>query len=292
MLERVALLAIAAPRRLLILICLATVVVAIVGLPVANSLSAGGYQDPNSESACADAVLAKKFSTGDMPMLLLVTSPDGATSDAARSIATDIVEKLERSPHVASVASAWTSPPSAVAELTSRDGKSGLIVADITGGESNAQHHAQALADELAHDRGDVTVRAGGLAIVYSQIRAQAQHDLLVMELIAVPLSFAVLVWAFGGLVAAALPVIVGLVAILGSLFVLRLVAMGTDVSIFALNLIAATGLALAIDYTLLIVSRYSDELAVGAAPDDALVRTMATAGRTVLFSAVPWFCS
>ena len=169
---------------------------------------------------------------------------------------------------------------------TSRDGKSGLIVAGITGGENDAQHHAEDLANKLAHNRGEVTVRAGGMAIVYDQIRAQAQYDLLVMELIAVPLSFLVLVWAFGGLVAAALPVLVGLVAILGSLFVLRLVAMGTDVSIFALNLIAATGLALGIDYTLLIINRYRYELADGADPDHALVRTMATAGRTVLFSA------
>ena len=285
-LGRLALSIIAAPRRILILVALATVAVAIVGLPVAKSLSAGGYQDPNSESAQANALLAEKFDTGDMPMLLLVTAQEGADSEAARSVATDIVGELESSPHVATVASAWTSPPPAAAELTSRDGKSGLIVAGITGGENDAQHRAEALANELAGDRGGVTVQAGGLAIVYSQIRAQAQHDLLVMELIAVPLSFLVLIWAFGGLVAAALPVLVGLVAILGSLFVLRLVAMGTDVSIFALNLIAATGLALGIDYTLLIINRYRFELAEGRDPGRALVQTMATAGRTVIFSA------
>ena len=106
------------------------------------------------------------------------------------------------------------------------------------------------------------------------------------MESIAVPLSFLVLVWVFGGLLAAALPVAVGLLAILGSMAVLRLITFSTDVSIFALNLTTAMGLALAIDYTLLIISRYRDELAEGADPNTALVRTMATAGRTVLFSA------
>ena len=79
------------------------------------------------------------------------------------------------------------------------------------------------------------------------------------------PLSFLVLVWVFGGLLAAALPMAVGVLAILGSMAVLRAITFFTDVSIFALNLTTAMGLALAIDYTLLIVSRYRDELAEGA---------------------------
>ena len=122
--------------------------------------------------------------------------------------------------------------------------------------------------------------------MVYAQINAQTERDLLLMESIAIPLSFLVLVWVFGGLVAAALPMLVGGLAIVGSMSVLRLITFTTDVSIFALNLSTAMGLALAIDYTLLIISRYRDELADGAPRDEALVRTMSTAGRTVLFSA------
>jgi RND superfamily putative drug exporter len=120
----------------------------------------------------------------------------------------------------------------------------------------------------------------------YAQINQQNQRDLLLMEAIAIPLSFLVLVWVFGGLMAAALPMALGGLAIVGSMAVLRLVTFTTDVSIFALNLSTALGLALAIDYTLLIISRYRDELADGATRDEALIRTMATAGRTVLFSA------
>jgi RND superfamily putative drug exporter len=119
-----------------------------------------------------------------------------------------------------------------------------------------------------------------------AQITQQAQRDVMVTEAIAIPLSFIALVWVFGGLLAAALPVAIGGMAILGSLAVLRLITFTTDVSIFALNLTTALGLALAIDYTLLIVSRFRDEIAGGATRDDALVHTMATAGRTVLFSA------
>ena len=122
--------------------------------------------------------------------------------------------------------------------------------------------------------------------MVNVQITKQSQRDLLVMESIAIPLSFLVLVWVFGGLMAAALPVAVGGMAIFGALAVLRTISFATDVSIFALNLTTAMGLALAIDYTLLIISRYRDELADGADREVAVVRTVVTAGRTVLFSA------
>src|SRR6516165_8665450 len=150
-----------------------------------------------------------------------------------------------------------------------------------------AQQHANALAQQLVHDRNGITVRAGGEAMIHVQVTHQTEKDLVLMESIAIPLSFVVLVWVFGGLLAAALPVAVGGMAILGSMAVLRAVTLFTDVSIFALNLTVALGLALAIDYTLLIVSRFRDELASGTGREEALIHTMATTGRTVLFSAV-----
>ncbi|MGA9377117.1 MAG: MMPL family transporter [Mycobacterium sp.] len=291
MLKSIARLAVAAPRRVLAIAALLMVAAAIFGIPVAKTLSAGGFHDPTSESAKAAALLAEKFDQGDMQLLITVTSADGAKSPAATAAGTAIVERLEQSPHVAQVASAWTAPPSAAAELISKDKNSGLIVAGITGGENNAPKYAEALAgealsDELSLDRPGVTIRSGGAAMVYAQINAQTERDLLRMEAIAIPLSFLVLVWVFGGLVAAALPMAVGGMAILGSMSVLRLMTFATDVSIFALNLSIAMGLALAIDYTLLIISRYRDELAGGVPRERALIRTMATAGRTVLYSA------
>ncbi|MET4428397.1 MMPL family transporter [Mycolicibacterium sp. 624] len=286
MLRRIALLAIAAPRRVLGIAAVLVVAAAVFGIPVAKSLSAGGFQDPTSESAQASQLLAEKFDQGDMQMLITITSPDGFDSPTARAAATDIVEHFGQSPYVANVTSAWTVPPAAAADLTSRDGKTGLIVAGLTGGENNAQKYAKTLADEVVHDRDGLTIRAGGIAIVYAQINTQSERDLLLMESIAIPLSFLVLVWVFGGLIAAAVPMAVGAFAIVGSMAVLRLITFSTDVSIFALNLSMAMGLALAIDYTLLIISRYRDELANGVPRDRALTRTMTTAGRTVLFSA------
>ncbi|AGB25181.1 putative RND superfamily drug exporter [Mycobacterium sp. JS623] len=287
MLQRIALLAIAAPRRIIAIALLVMVACGIFGIPVAKHLSAGGFQDPTSESAQATKLLVDKFGQGDMELLISVTSDVGAQGAAARAVGTNIADQLKASPFVANVTSAWTAPTSAAPALISRDGKSGLIVAGITGGESGAQQHAKELTERLVHDRDGVTVRAGGEAMTYVQINAQSEKDLLTMESIAIPLSFIVLVWVFGGLISAALPLAVGGFAILGSMAVLRAITLITDVSIFALNLTVAMGLALAIDYTLLIISRYRDELADGADRDRALVRTMLTAGRTVLFSAM-----
>ncbi|HEY1441914.1 MAG TPA: MMPL family transporter [Mycobacterium sp.] len=287
MLQGTARLAIAAPRRIIAVAVLVFIAAAIFGLPVAKSLAPGGFQDPNSESARAIGVLSDKFGQSGQQLLILVTAPAGANSAQARRVGTELVDLLERSSLVYNVSSAWTAPPPAAADLVSKDGKSGLIVVNLKGGENNAQKYAQTLSDEFVHDRDGVAVRAGGSAMEYAQINTQNQDDLLVMEAIAIPLSFLVLVWVFGGLLAAALPMTLGALAVVGSMSVLRLVTFTTQVSIFALNLSTALGLALAIDYTLLIVSRYRDELAEGSDRDQALIRTMATSGRTVLFSAV-----
>jgi len=290
MLQRIALIAIAAPRRILAVAALVMVAAAIFGLPVAKSLSAGGFQDPGSESARAIHQLTDKFGQSDQQLVLLVTAPGGAQSAQARQVATDIVDQLKRSAGVYNVSSAWTGPAAGpghlAADLVSKDGKSGLVVANLKGGENNAQNYAKTLSQQVAHDRDGVRVRAGGVAMVYAQINDQNERDLLLMESIAIPLSFLVLVWVFGGLLTAALPVGLGGLAIVGSMSVLRLISFGTDVSTYALNLSSALGLALAIDYTLLIISRYRDELADGRGRDEALIRTMVTAGRTVLFSA------
>jgi uncharacterized membrane protein YdfJ with MMPL/SSD domain len=279
-------LAIAAPRRVIALAVLVMVGTAIFGIPVSKTLLPGGWFDPGSESSQASALLSQKFGQGDMVMLITVTSGDGAEGPRAGAVGTDLVRQLQNSPNVGQVRSAWTVPPAAAHAFVSKDGKTGLITAAISGGEANAQKTAERLSHELVHDRDGVAVRAGGDATVYWQVDDQTRDDLLVMESLALPLSFLVLVWIFGGLFAAALPLAVGGFAILGAMASLRAVSLFANVSIFALNLTVAMGAALAIDYTLLILSRFRDELAEGQTRDAALIRAMTTAGRTVLFSA------
>ncbi|WP_059017014.1 MMPL family transporter [Mycobacterium sp. M26] len=286
MLSAIARLAIAAPRRVIVVAFLAMVAIGIFGVPVATHLSPGGFQDPTSESARAAKLLTEKFGQGDVQLLVVVTAPDRFDSPQARAAATEVIDRLQRSGHVATITSPWTSPPPVAAGLVSTDKKSGLIVTGVVGDEDKLQSYTKTLSEDIARDSDGIVVRSGGTAMVNLQVTEQSQHDLLLMESIVVPLSFLVLVWVFGGLFAAALPVGVGLMAILGSLAVLRVTTFFTDVSIFALNLTTAMGLALAIDYTLLMISRYRDELADGAARELALTRTMQSAGRTVLFSA------
>jgi RND superfamily putative drug exporter len=285
-LRAIARLALAAPRRIIAVALLVMVGTAIFGIPIVKSLPPGGFTDPTAESSRASRQLSEKFGQGDMRMIITVTSDAGVHSQAARAAGAHLVDQLTSLPFVAQVTSAWTAPPQVATALISKDGKTGLIVAGITGGESGAQRHAGTLTN-LVHDFDGVTVKAGGEVMESVQLIDQTKKDVLVMEAIALPLSFVVLVWVFGGLLAAALPLAVGVFAILGSMAVMRAITFATEVSVFTLNLVLALGLALAIDYTLLIVSRFRDELADGARRDEALARTMASTGRTVLFSAI-----
>ena len=287
MLNGVARLAVAAPRRVIGAVILVLIGTGIFGVPVFHSLSSGGMRDPGSESSRTARILADTFGQGDMSMIATVTSPAGLRTPAARRVGTDIVTLLRDDPNVRQVTSAWTAKDAE--PFISEDGTTGLIVAGISGNDNDAQKRARQLAEDIDDVSGapDVTVRVGGAATVYWQINEQTQMDLLLMESLAMPLSFVALLWVFGGLFAAALPMVVGIVAVVGSMAALHGISLFTEVSVFAINLSIALGLALSIDYTLLILSRYRHELAAGRSRDQALATTMATAGRTVLFSAM-----
>ena len=288
MLTRIALLAIAAPRRIIACALLIVLGAAVFGIPAANHLSAGGFRDPTSGSAHASQLLFEKFGQSDMQLMILLTDPTDAHSALARRVGNEIVDQIKQSSHVTDVRSFWTAnSPQAAAQLISNDRRSALIVASLDGGEDEAPKYADALTNKLPYDRDGITVRFGGSAVARAQATSQTRRDAFVMESIAIPLSFLVIVWVFGGVLAALLPIAVGSMAIVAGMSVLRLIACATEVSVFALNLTIAIGLALAIDYTLLIISRYREELANGTDRDTALIQTMSAAGRTVLFSAI-----
>ena len=164
----------------------------------------------------------------------------------------------------------------------------GLVVATVAGSDNTALKRTKALVDELSVGPaagGSVTVKAGGPEGANNAITNQIVKDLQRAEGIAIPVTFVLLVVAFGTVLAAALPVAMGLLAIVATLAVLFLLGSVTDVSIYALNLTTALGLGLAIDYALLMVNRYREELASGM-PVTAVRRAVATAGRTIVFSA------
>ncbi len=278
---------IARPKRVLGIAAVLLVIGVVFGAPVASKLGAGGYNDPHSPSAAARDLLANTFHTGNANLVLELRSAEGADSAAMRAVGLRDVAALSARDGIDHVSSYWTAPKHVAASLVSPDHRAALVVAHVTGDDAVAPDRAAEATDPLVGTFNGVEVKAGGLAIAYHQVNQTVKSDLTKSEMIAIPLTVVALTLVFGSFVASILPVAVGLASIVGTMAVLRLLALFTDVSVYALNMTTAMGLALAIDYSLFIVSRYREEVANGLTPDDAIRRTMQTAGRTVLFSAL-----
>lgn len=278
-----------APKRVLLGVVLLTVLAAGFGANVAEHLGTAGFQDPHSSSARGMRLLTEKFGQGDMDLMLVVRVPGDVRDPAVAAAGANLVRTVRDSPHIAAVSSPWDTSPQAES-LISRDRKTALVVAQVLGGENSAPKYADAVAHEVVGERDGLTVLAGGTAMVASEINEQSEKDLVTAEAIALPLSFLALIWVFGGLFAALLPLVVGVMAILSTFGLLRGITIFADVSVFALELTTAMGLALAIDYTLLLVSRYREEHIRLGDRDEALRNAVVTAGRTILFSACTVF--
>ncbi len=278
---------IAAPRRVLGIAGILLVIGVVFGAPVASKLGAGGYNDPHSPSAAARELLSSRFHTGNSNLVLEFQSPNGVDNAAARALGVRDVRALAAREGLDHVTSYWTASKHVSAALVSPDHRAALIVAHVAGSDSVAPDRAASATDPLVGVHDGITVKAGGIAVAYHQVNKTVKSDLTKSEMVAIPLTVVALTWVFGSFVASILPVAVGLASIVGTMAVLRLLALFTNVSVYALNMTTAMGLALAIDYSLFIVSRYREEVGRGLSPDDAVRRAMQTAGRTVLFSAL-----
>ncbi|WP_256105932.1 MMPL family transporter [Streptomyces sp. ODS05-4] len=255
-------------------------------------LASGGFAPTGTPSVRAAEAAARLG--GERPDLVLLLRPVEAGT-AARAQAARLVSRLTREPGVDKVRSPF--PPAAGAATTLRpsdggsalrtpDGRTALVLVHLAGDETAAARRAAELVPRYRAGNGPLRVEATGPAWATAQSTARSRADLLRAELLAAPLTFAVLVLAFRSLVAALLPVVVGGIATAGALAALHGATAFTPVSVFAVNLAAALGFGLAVDYSLLMVSRYREERALGRAPQ-AAVRTMTrTAGRTVAVSA------
>ena len=275
-------------RRKLILVAalLAVIVSGVVGGGVAKDLSSGGFDDPNSESYKADQLLTNKFGGGQPNFVLLVTAAAGTVdSPDAAAAGRNITARLSQEPGVSAALSYWSlgsAPP-----LRSTDGRQALVLARIDGDEDTVNERVEILAPKYAATSGAVTVGVGGFAEVFREVGETIEKDLAKAEGIALPITMLLLILVFGSVVAAGLPLGIGIVAIVGTMLVLRVVASFTTVSIFSLNLTTSMGLGLAIDYSLFVVSRFREELRAGREPHAAVIRTVETAGKTVAFSAL-----
>lgn len=266
---------------------LLAVLAAAFGAPVAMKLPSGGYEVADSESARAAEILTRTFDTGGMPIVFEITGTNGPDTAQVRDRANAVIDALRASGHAQQINSYWTASPATAASLLSNDHRTGLVVAEITGGDSDAPPRAHDIAKNLIGTHDGITVKAGGQAIAYYDFNLQSRIDLVTVEAIAVPFTFLVLIWIFGSAIAAMVPLVVAGFAVAGTTAALRIIFAFTDISVFALNLATALCLALAIDYSLFIIERYREEIAKGQPTVHALVTTMNTAGRTVTYSAI-----
>ena len=252
---------------------------------VATLLSSGGFDDPDAESTLAAQALQDTFGQGNPNVVLLVTATEGDVDDPAVVRAGgELTQKLASEEDIEQAFSYWTlgsAPP-----LRSNDGSQALVLARIGGSQNQMIERIEEIAPRYEGTSGPIEVAVGGQAQVFSQVGTTIEEDLARAETLSLPITLILLVLVFGSVVAAGLPLGVGILAILGTFLVLRILASMTEVSIYALNLTTAMGLGLAIDYALFIVSRFREEMRAGLSPDDAVVRSVETAGRTVLFSA------
>ncbi|QIQ06047.1 MMPL family transporter [Streptomyces liangshanensis] len=275
--------AVAVHRRaklVLVLAAVAVVAMGVLGAGAFAQLKGGGFDAEGAPSTRAGQIVDDTF--GGPPNLVLLVQARTGSVDAAgpEASGTALAEKLAAEPGVHKVTSYWQSHSSA---LRSKDGTSAEIVANVDQEDTALIDH---LTTTYARDNAEVTVEAGGGAVVNRTVTSQVRKDLARAELIAIPLTLLLLVLAFGGFVAAMLPLAVGLVAILGTFAELAVLGRFLDVSVFGINLTTALGLALGVDYALLMVARYRELAARGADPRTAVVTTVRTAGRTILFSA------
>ncbi|ONI92681.1 hypothetical protein ALI22I_02715 [Saccharothrix sp. ALI-22-I] len=254
------------------------------GGTVSDKLINGGYTPESSPATEADRLLAERFSAGEPSLVLVVSADGGIDQPSAAQAGARLTEEIGGDSRVGSVTSYFTT---GLPDLRSTDGSRALILVKLEGDEQQVQAATAEVVPKWRDSAQPLRVDVTGRAQVNAEIAEQSERDLVKAELIGAPIILLILVLAFGSLLASVLPVVVGLLAVAATTAVLSVLTEVTDVSIFALNLTTALGFGLAVDYSLFIVARFREELRGGREVADAVVASVVTAGRTVIFSAI-----
>ncbi|HEY6876821.1 MAG TPA: MMPL family transporter [Polyangiales bacterium] len=268
-------------RALLVVFFLVIVAAGLYGRGAAGDLVGGGFDDPRSESARADARLDEVFGRGTPDVVVAYTHPTLAVGQPDfRAKLGPALEAIRKVPGVERVSSPYAAQPDA---LVSNDGRTVVVGVRLGGSRRGIQE---------AYDELEPKLRIAGLESLIGgtipgarQAQAAAEADLSRAELITLPLVAVLLVVFFRGLVVAALPLLIGAFSVTSALACVRLLTHFTDVSVFALNIVTFVGLGVAIDYSLFMATRFRDELAAGVDVENAVQHTLQTAGRTIGYS-------
>ncbi|MGA9870431.1 MAG: MMPL family transporter [Rhodococcus sp. (in: high G+C Gram-positive bacteria)] len=271
---------------------IAVVVVALSGvwgLGVFGKLSEGGFVDPGSEAAEVSS-LVSGLGQPTPDIVAIYTAPEGRTIDDIGPEVTAVLDQFQSEYTVENVSSYWSANAAAKPFLISKDGTKAL--ATVTLGRDSGVTFSTfgELPPQL--EVPSVNSQFAGGSVVGVSFSSTLQSDLVRSEAIAIPITLILLIVIFGGVVAAAVPVFVGILSVVSALAILRVLTSFTEISSFSINVASLLGLGLAIDYGLFIVSRFREEMRAGAEPADAAVRTVLTAGRTVIFSGLLLICA
>lgn len=282
MFQRIGTLVVSRARWVLVVGTIALIGAAYLGVSAFAKLQTEGFDDPASESSRAARVLEAQ-SGGDADFVFVVTADRGnVDAAAAHAGGTALTDRLRHDPDLSGVVSYFDTDAPA---LRSEDGRHALVTASLADGADDSA--AADVVDRYSGDRDGTTVRIGGQEGVSEEVAGQIGRDLGLAESIAIPLILVLLLLAFGNVVGALATLTVGMIAILGTFAELSVLGSLTDVSIYSVNLTTGLGLGLAVDYGLLMVARVREERAAGRTGDQAVVRAVETAGRTIVFSAV-----
>jgi len=280
MLNTLAKLATRRSRTVIVAALIGTVVAGALGGGVASRLQPYGADDPATESVRADNRL-EAAGFHDLGVIALVRRVE-MSSPQTKARVHALAARISEDPAVGRIADYYNTRSRA---FLARDGRSTYLAVDLKPRDDKARSDAaKRIADRL---EGTPGVTLGGPDLASEQVNKKVESDLRRAELLAFPLLFLLSLLFFRSLAAALLPPLIGGLAIVATFLMLRVASEFTSMSIFALNLVTGLGLGLAIDYSLFMVSRYREELARSGAGVEAMRRTMATSGRTILFSSL-----
>ncbi len=283
MIDQFARLATERTRRILLIAGAVFLLAAAIGVPVVTILKSesSDFQDPQAQNQ--QVLRAVEHATGQSAyygVAALVSShTDVRTDPAAQAQAAHVVALLSRQPGFQRALDYSTTH---LPVLVSRNGHETLVLAAFATRERSAE-----AVEHIRPQLSGGNVRLGGNDVAFNEINKRTSSDLARAEMFALPILLLLSFWVFRGLVAAALPLIVGGFAIVITFLLLRLIDQFAGLSVFAVNLVTGIGLGLGIDYSLFILSRYREELARGLDTHAAIRRTLQTAGRTVLFGSL-----
>ena len=257
-----------------------------VGSLIFTRLDSGGYSNPNSDSYKVYEYLRDDLKLTDPSVVVVIDSGDTQVTDPeVTRKALELEAQMKNEADVTKTLSFWSSGGEPT--LKSSDGKAAYVLIYGEGEAFSPKSQDLGAVFQKKYDGkiDGLTLYAGGVGVVGNAITEKISSDLKIAEAISIPLTFILLAFVFGALAASAMPLIVGVAAILGAFFVLYLISLFTDVSVYSLNLTTGMGLGLGIDYALLMVNRFREEIHHGKSVEDAVVTTMRTAGKTVFYS-------